>query len=59
MSPQLCIEHGYSIDAKKSEAQKHEEEEEQILAAISNRKKLASGLELAQGVQYTDTLKTS
>ncbi|KAI0318059.1 P-loop containing nucleoside triphosphate hydrolase protein [Amylostereum chailletii] len=46
-------------DAKKSEAQKYEEEEEHILAAISNRKKLASGLELAQGVQYIDTLKTS
>ncbi|KAI0036397.1 P-loop containing nucleoside triphosphate hydrolase protein [Vararia minispora EC-137] len=46
-------------DARKTEAQKHEEQEEKILAAISRQKKLASGLELAKGIQYTESLRTS
>ena len=46
-------------DAKKTEAEKAEEADAEILAAIASRKKLASDLELAKGVQYTDPLKTS
>ncbi|EIM90530.1 P-loop containing nucleoside triphosphate hydrolase protein [Stereum hirsutum FP-91666 SS1] len=46
-------------DAQKTELEKRDEEEAQILAAIASRKKLASDLELAQGVQYTEPLKTS
>ena len=36
-----------------------EEREEQILAAISRQKKLAGSNELAHGIHYTDSLKTS
>ncbi|VDB95568.1 unnamed protein product [Peniophora sp. CBMAI 1063] len=46
-------------DARKTEAEKAEEREEQILAAISRQKKLAGSNELAHGIQYTDSLKTS
>lgn len=46
-------------DAQKTELEKRDEEEAQILAAIASRKKLASDLELAQGVQYSEPLKTS
>ncbi|KZT03584.1 P-loop containing nucleoside triphosphate hydrolase protein [Laetiporus sulphureus 93-53] len=45
--------------AKKTEAEKTEEADAEILAAIASRKKLASDLELAKGVQYTEPLKTS
>ncbi|KAA1478752.1 P-loop containing nucleoside triphosphate hydrolase protein [Dentipellis sp. KUC8613] len=45
--------------AHKTEAEKAEEADAQILAAIASRKKLASDLELAKGIQYTETLKTS
>lgn len=48
-----------SSDAQKTDLEKRDEEEAQILAAIASRKKLASDLELAQGVQYTEPLKTS
>ena len=48
-----------SKDAKKTEAEKAEEADAEILAAIASRKKLASDLELAKGVQYTEPLKTS
>jgi ATP-dependent RNA helicase DDX41 len=46
-------------DALKTEADKKAEEEAKILAAIAARRKLASDLELAKGVQYTDPLPTS
>ncbi|KAJ3937402.1 MAG: P-loop containing nucleoside triphosphate hydrolase protein [Lentinula lateritia] len=46
-------------DAKKTEEQKATEEEEEILEAIKSRKKLLSDLELAKGIQYTESLKTS
>jgi ATP-dependent RNA helicase DDX41 len=45
-------------DAKKTEDEKAREAEAQILEAIKSRRKLASDLELAQGIQYTDILKT-
>src|SRR6266404_453917 len=46
-------------DAKKTEAEKAEEADAQILAAIASRKMLASDRELAKGIQYTETLRTS
>ncbi|KAK7689183.1 DEAD-box ATP-dependent RNA helicase 35 [Cerrena zonata] len=46
-------------DSKKTEAEKAEEQDAEILAAIASRRKLASDLELAKGVQYTESLKTS
>ena len=49
----------FTTDAKKTEAEKAEEQDAEILAAIASRRKLASDLELAKGVQYTDPLKTS
>lgn len=47
------------VDAKKTEAEKEEEADAQILAAIASRKKLASDRELAKGIEYTETLRTS
>ncbi|KAI0798122.1 P-loop containing nucleoside triphosphate hydrolase protein [Abortiporus biennis] len=46
-------------DAKKTDAEKAEEADAEILAAIASRRKLASDLELAKGVQYTEPLKAS
>jgi hypothetical protein len=46
-------------DAKKTEAEKEEEADAHILAAIASRKKLASDRELAKGIEYTETLRTS
>ena len=46
-------------DAKKTAAEKAEEADAEILAAIAARRKLASDLELAKGVQYTEPMKTS
>ncbi|KAG9030092.1 DEAD-box ATP-dependent RNA helicase 35 [Tulasnella sp. JGI-2019a] len=46
-------------DSKKTETQKNDEVEEEMLAAIASRRKLASDLELAKGIQYTMTIKTS
>ncbi|KAF9258099.1 P-loop containing nucleoside triphosphate hydrolase protein [Marasmius fiardii PR-910] len=46
-------------DAKKTEEQKAQEADEEILEAIRSRRKLASDMELAKGIQYTDSLKTS
>jgi hypothetical protein len=46
-------------DAKKTEAEKVEEEDAQILAAIASRKKLASDRELAKGIEYTEALRTT
>lgn len=36
-----------------------EEADEEILHAIASRRKLASDLELAKGIQYTEAMKTS
>jgi ATP-dependent RNA helicase DDX41 len=47
------------IDAKKTAEEKAEEADAEILAAIASRRKLASDLELARGVQYTEPMKTS
>lgn len=46
-------------DAKKTEAERTEEADAEILAAIASRRKLASDLELAKGVQYTNPLKST
>ncbi|EPQ58533.1 P-loop containing nucleoside triphosphate hydrolase protein [Gloeophyllum trabeum ATCC 11539] len=46
-------------DAQKTEVEKAEEKDAEILAAIAARRKLASDLELAKGIQYTEPLKTS
>ncbi|PIL23700.1 transporter [Ganoderma sinense ZZ0214-1] len=46
-------------DAKKTAAEKAEEVDAEILAAIAARRKLASDLELAKGVQYTEPMKSS
>ena len=46
-------------DAKKTAAEKAEEADAEILAAIAARRKLASDLELAKGVQYTEPMKSS
>ncbi|KAL1683440.1 P-loop containing nucleoside triphosphate hydrolase protein [Schizophyllum commune] len=46
-------------DAKKSEQQRKEEEDAQLLEAIKSRRKLASDMELAKGIQYTEPLKSS
>jgi ATP-dependent RNA helicase DDX41 len=48
-----------SADAQKTEAEKAEEADAQILAAIASRKKLASDRELAKGIEYTEALRTS
>lgn len=45
-------------DAKKSEQQRKEEEDAQLLEAIKSRRKLASDMELAKGIQYTEPLKS-
>ncbi|KAF5332961.1 hypothetical protein D9758_016431 [Tetrapyrgos nigripes] len=46
-------------DAKKTEEEKAREADEEILQAIKSRRKLASDMELARGIQYTESLKTS
>ncbi|KAF9228625.1 P-loop containing nucleoside triphosphate hydrolase protein [Gyrodon lividus] len=46
-------------DAKKTEIEKAEEVDAEILAAIASRRKLASDLELAKGIQYSESLKSS
>lgn len=46
-------------DSQKSEHQRKEEEDAQLLEAIKSRRKLASDMELAQGIQYTEPLKAS
>lgn len=48
-----------TLDAMKTEAEKREEQDAEILAAIAARRKLASDLELAKGILYTEPLKTS
>jgi len=46
-------------DSKKTEGEKAEEADAEILAAIKSRRKLASDMELAKGIQYTDSLNTT
>lgn len=46
------------LDAKKTAEEKEEEADAEILNAIASRRKLASDLELAKGVQYTKPMKT-
>ncbi|KAF8876026.1 P-loop containing nucleoside triphosphate hydrolase protein [Gymnopilus junonius] len=46
-------------DSKKTADQKAQEADAEILEAIKSRRKLASDMELAQGIRYTDPLKTS
>jgi ATP-dependent RNA helicase DDX41 len=46
-------------DAKKTSAEKAEEADKIILDAIASKRKLASDLELAKGIQYTESLRTS
>lgn len=46
-------------DSKKTELQKAEDADAEILEAIKSRKKLASDRELAKGIKYTESLKSS
>ncbi|KIL00639.1 hypothetical protein PAXRUDRAFT_821429 [Paxillus rubicundulus Ve08.2h10] len=46
-------------DASKTEVEKADEVDAEILAAIASRRKLASDLELAKGIQYSESLKSS
>jgi ATP-dependent RNA helicase DDX41 len=46
-------------DAKKTEGEKAEEADAVILAAIQSRRRLASDLELAKGISYTESIKTT
>ncbi|KAF8222930.1 putative DEAD-box ATP-dependent RNA helicase 35 [Tricholoma matsutake] len=46
-------------DLKKTESEKAEEADAEILEAIKSRRKLASDMELAKGIEYTESLKTS
>ncbi|RDB21215.1 DEAD-box ATP-dependent RNA helicase 35 [Hypsizygus marmoreus] len=46
-------------DSKKTITEKAEEADAEILEAIKSRRKLASDMELAKGIQYTESLKTS
>lgn len=55
----MCLQLTRAVDSKKTEAEKAEEQDAEILAAIAARRKLASDLELAKGVQYTEPMKTS
>jgi hypothetical protein len=46
-------------DAKKTDQEKAEEADAEILAAIASRKKLASDMELAKGINYTESIQTT
>ncbi|KJA27267.1 hypothetical protein HYPSUDRAFT_62949 [Hypholoma sublateritium FD-334 SS-4] len=46
-------------DSKKTAGEKAQEADAEILEAIKSRRKLASDMELAQGIQYTEPLETS
>ncbi|SJL05354.1 probable DEAD-box ATP-dependent RNA helicase 35 [Armillaria ostoyae] len=46
-------------DAKKTEEEKTREADDKIFNAIKSHKMLASDMELAKGIQYTESLKTS
>jgi ATP-dependent RNA helicase DDX41 len=60
-SLRFCVEcsHIFNLDSKKTEGEKAEEADAEILAAIKSRRKLASDMELAKGIQYTDSLNTT
>jgi hypothetical protein len=45
-------------DQKKTESEKADEADAEILEAIKSRRKLASDMELAKGIEYTESLKT-
>ncbi|KAI0244413.1 hypothetical protein L0F63_002867, partial [Massospora cicadina] len=48
------------IEGEKTEREKNQEEDKKILEAVSKKdKNLASAQELAQGIRYTESLKTS
>lgn len=49
----------HSLDSSKTTAQKADEDEEKILAAIANQRKLASDLELAKGISYSESMKST
>ncbi|KAF9810820.1 hypothetical protein IEO21_06768 [Rhodonia placenta] len=59
MEAQEVHEKKAAEDSKKTDVEKAEEADAEILAAIASRKKLASDLELAKGVSYTDSMKSS
>ncbi|OCH95252.1 P-loop containing nucleoside triphosphate hydrolase protein [Obba rivulosa] len=59
MEAQEVHERKAAEDAKKTDVERAEEADAEILAAIASRKKLASDLELAKGVQYAESLKTT
>jgi ATP-dependent RNA helicase DDX41 len=46
-------------DSKKTAGEKAQEADAEILEAIKSRRKLASDMELAKGIQYTEPLRTS
>ncbi|KAF9410172.1 DEAD-box ATP-dependent RNA helicase 35 [Podila epigama] len=48
-----------SAEEQKTDAQKALEEEAKILAAVAERKQLASAEEISKGIVYTEPLKTS
>ena len=48
----------YPPDAKKTVEEKAEEADAELLEAIKSRRKLASDMELAKGIKYTESLKT-
>lgn len=57
-SPRLSLDVYSCSDAKKTDGEKAEEANAEILEAIRSRRKLASDMELAKGIQYTEPLKT-
>jgi hypothetical protein len=46
-------------DAKKTDQERAAEADAEILTAIASRKKLASDMELAKGINYTESLGTT
>lgn len=46
-------------DAQRTETERQEEADAEILRAIQSRKNLASDFELAKGINYTEAMKTS
>lgn len=53
-----CQVHPSLPDLKKTASEKAEEADAEILEAIKSRRKLASDMELAKGIEYTESLKT-
>lgn len=54
-----CLCQYFPTDAKKTDQERAAEADAEILAAIASRKKLASDMELAKGINYTESLKTT